>query len=164
MIDSSGTRIECDNQCPPRVLHADAMLLVRALSNLIRNSIDAMVEHGCTERVITLRARCGEVRVAEGRLEERIILSAEDTGPGIPAHVVSRMFNPFFTTRETGTGLGLAIVHRILDAHGGEVDVTQATGGGARVSLRLPPRAACSSETHAAVLETHTHTPARMAG
>jgi nitrogen-specific signal transduction histidine kinase len=48
------------------------------------------------------------------------------------------MFNPFFTTRSTGTGLGLAIVHRIVDAHGGHVNVGAGRRGGARVELCVP--------------------------
>ena len=50
-------------------------------------------------------------------------------GPGIPGEVRERMFNPFFTTRAEGTGLGLAIVHRIVDAHGGRLDVLDGEPG-----------------------------------
>ena len=69
-----------------------------------------------------------------------VVLQVADTGPGISDDVLDRMFNPFFTTRQTGTGLGLAIVHRIVDAHGGHVSVANRAGGGSVVELCLPPR------------------------
>jgi signal transduction histidine kinase len=76
-----------------------------------------------------------------------MVIAVEDRGPGIPAGVRSRMFNPFFTTRDAGTGLGLAIVHRIIDAHGGHVAVAEAEGGGARLELCLPARPPASALT-----------------
>ena len=58
----------------------------------------------------------------EGRLRARVDIT--DSGPGIPEHLLGRLFEPFYTTRATGTGLGLAVVKRFVDAHGGEVKVT----------------------------------------
>jgi signal transduction histidine kinase len=60
-----------------------------------------------------------------------------DSGPGVPAHLLDRIFNPFFTTKETGTGLGLAIVHRIVEAHDGTITVRNASGGGASFEMRI---------------------------
>jgi two-component system sensor histidine kinase PilS (NtrC family) len=65
-------------------------------------------------------------------------LSVEDDGPGIPAAELSRIFTPFFTTKAGGTGLGLAVVQRIVDAHGGSVEVDSGPGRGARFTIRLP--------------------------
>jgi two-component system sensor histidine kinase PilS (NtrC family) len=65
-------------------------------------------------------------------------LSVEDDGPGIPPAELSRIFTPFFTTKAEGTGLGLAVVQRIVDAHGGSVEVDSAPGRGARFTVRLP--------------------------
>lgn len=114
------------------LLDADRGLVIRALVNVVRNAIEAMVESGCRHRRITLGHRCaaGEPSVC--------ILTVADSGPGVPAEVIPRMFNPFFTTRQTGTGLGLAIVHRIVEAHGGRVSVRNMSEGGACVELRLP--------------------------
>jgi len=151
-------------------LYADENLVVQALTNLIRNSIEAITERGSTPPRIALCASFTRIRVARGRREPRITLAVEDNGPGVPPDVVKRMFNPFFTTREAGTGLGLAIVHRIIDAHGGEVDVKSLPGGGARMELRLPPRAAGGSRRDrtrkAARVETRPPSlpPVRMAG
>jgi signal transduction histidine kinase len=61
-----------------------------------------------------------------------------DTGPGIdPAHV-SRVFDPFFTTRDEGTGLGLAIVHAIVEAHHGRVEIETHAGRGSTFTFVLP--------------------------
>ena len=58
-----------------------------------------------------------------------------DHGPGIPAHILDRIFNPFFTTKDTGTGLGLAIVHRVVEAHDGTIIATNAEDGGAKFEI-----------------------------
>jgi signal transduction histidine kinase len=58
-----------------------------------------------------------------------------DNGPGIPPGAMDKIFNPFFTTKDTGTGLGLAMVHRVVEAHDGTILVTN--DGGARFELRM---------------------------
>lgn len=113
-------------------LQGDADLLHQALLNVVRNAVDAMSDHSVAERVLTL-----DVRVDEDAPTHAVI-SVADTGPGVPAEVVDRIFNPFFTTRSTGTGLGLAIVHRIIDAHGGTVAVAESSGSGAVFEIRVP--------------------------
>jgi signal transduction histidine kinase len=116
---------------PSLAIDADAVLLHQAILNLLRNAVDAMAHCACP-RVLSLDAR------AEDR---NILLTIRDTGPGIAEADIDRIFNPFFTTRNTGTGLGLAIVHRIVDAHGGAIAVHN--DGGAVFQLTLPasPRA-----------------------
>jgi len=88
----------------------------------------------------------GGHRLPRGGRAECIVLGVQDSGPGISPEVLERMFNPFFTTRRTGTGLGLAIVHRIVEAHGGHVAVSNRTAGGAVVELCLPPLTASPPE------------------
>lgn len=118
----------------------DACLMVQALSNVVRNAAEAIVEADAGGGRIVISAAREAVRGVGGELVPCLVIAVEDDGPGIPADVVERMFNPFFTTREAGTGLGLAIVHRIVDAHGGRMRVGRAAGGGARVELCLPVR------------------------
>lgn len=127
-----------DGPSPSEDLHLDVDrgLMVRALVNLVRNAVQAMHESGCSLRRVVLGASASQ---------SASMLTIQDTGPGVPEHVAARMFNPFFTTRETGTGLGLAIVHRIVEAHGGQVCVRTAPGGGARVQILLPPQPLRSS-------------------
>ena len=68
-------------------------------------------------------------------------LLVADSGPGVPDDLAGRIFAPFFTTKDPGrgTGLGLAIVQRIIEDHGGRVDVTRAREGGAAFTVTLPP-------------------------
>jgi signal transduction histidine kinase len=123
----------------PLALVCDAGLIVQCISNLIRNAAQAIDEAGCAERRVELSAARRRGRTPAGTLADRIVLGVRDTGPGVAPPVLERMFNPFFTTRRSGTGLGLAIVHRIVDAHGGHVAVTNSPAGGALVELCLPP-------------------------
>lgn len=109
------------------VVHADAEMLNQALSNLVRNALEAVSRSA--EAVVTLDAWSEEGQV---------VLEVRDTGPGIAESDVDRIFNPFFTTRSTGTGLGLAIVHRIVDAHGGSIAVHNGPSGGAVFRVFLP--------------------------
>lgn len=118
-------------------VRVDAGLVHQALVNVVRNACEAMAERARGERVLTLGVARRSVLGEDGR---RLVMSGlvvRDTGPGVPAEVRRRMFNPFFTTREAGTGLGLAIVHRIMDAHGGRVEIRDGSPG-AVVELLFP--------------------------
>ncbi|NUQ66794.1 MAG: GHKL domain-containing protein [Phycisphaerales bacterium] len=101
------------------LVRGDSALLAQALANVLRNAYEAMAE---TPRATPHRIEISafDRRDAQGAW---VVISVKDTGPGIGKDVVSRMFNPFFTTRASGTGLGLAIVHRIVESHAGRVVV-----------------------------------------
>lgn len=101
-------------------LAGDPGLLEQALINVVRNAAESMIEARGTTRGLGLFAETRRDAEAE---RNATVLSVRDLGLGVDPAVVERMFNPFFTTRETGTGLGLAIVHRIIDAHRGAVRV-----------------------------------------
>lgn len=119
-------------------LEVDAVLMGQALGNVIRNAVEAMVESNCSARRLQMTAARRKLRCPGGSSAMHTILAVQDTGPGIPAAVRDRIFNPFFTTRATGTGLGLAIVHRIVDAHRGHILIHDVESGGTRVELCLP--------------------------
>lgn len=119
------------------LLHVDVNLVTQALSNLVRNAIEAMTLLPEQAHQLCLAAQRKRVRCPDGEQRERVVIVIEDSGGGVPAEVLKRMFNPFFTTRKTGTGLGLAIVHRIVDAHGGHIAVRNCDGG-ARFEVCLP--------------------------
>lgn len=142
----------------PGSVCCDPSLGLQALLNVVENARQAMIgdgdcgagvdaEAGGRAGVVTLDCRRVTDRGSDGRARPGVALIVRDTGPGIDRGVLGRMFNPFFTTRNTGTGLGLAIVHRIVDAHGGSVvvrnniEIEQEAGQGARgvtVELRFP--------------------------
>ena len=97
--------------------------------NLLRNSIEALTEQPRGQR---------EIRVQTRWTEQTVQLIIEDNGPGVPADLVSRIFDPFCTTKATGTGLGLAISRTIAEAHRGKLSYDSSAAGGARFTLTLP--------------------------
>lgn len=112
----------------PRVA-ADQAQIWQALLNIVRNALEALVPAGRGR--VTLHA------VAEpGGRELRI--DVEDDGPGMPADVVSRIFDPFFSTKERGSGLGLPITHQVLTEHGGRIQCRSTPGEGTTFQLWLP--------------------------
>ena len=118
----------------------DRSLGLQALLNIVENARQASAQGrsdgGAQIEVFATPCR---VRVSPDRSVDGVAVGVRDSGPGIDPAVLERMFNPFFTTRETGTGLGLAIVHRIVDAHGGSVVVrNNEDAPGATVELRFP--------------------------
>jgi len=106
-------------------IQADPDQLRQVLINLIQNAADAMPKGGN----ITL-----ETRTLEGYLE----LSIKDTGEGIPKELLSKIFDPFVTTKSTGNGLGLAMVQTIIKAHHGSIQAESTPGTGTTFTLRLP--------------------------
>jgi signal transduction histidine kinase len=109
-------------------VRADARLLRQALVNLFLNAYQAMPRAGRLD----VRSSRG---VIDGRPCAEIVV--QDTGPGIAADIADKIFQPFFTTKATGTGLGLAVVRRILEGHGGTIDLGRVSPG-AEFRLRLP--------------------------
>lgn len=123
-------------------IHADAGSLRQLMLNLLLNAIYFTPEGGCI--TITTRLDAGP---ADPRLQNcplRVKVSIADTGSGIPADLIDRVFDPFFTTKPVGegTGLGLTISHRIVEQHGGIIDVESEAGKGAAFIITLPS-AAC---------------------
>jgi signal transduction histidine kinase len=110
----------------PAPARCDPEQVRRALLNLGKNALQALGEAG------------GELTLSCRREGDEVVLVCRDSGPGIAAGHLPRLFEPFFTTREQGTGLGLALVAETARAHGGTVEVDSAPGAGARFTLRLP--------------------------
>lgn len=141
--DTATDRTRVEARIEADAVFCDRSLGMQALLNVIENARQANEAAGVGGAVEVTAAPC-RVRTGGGATTPGVTLAVRDRGPGIDGAVLGRMFNPFFTTRETGTGLGLAIVHRIVDAHGGEVVVTNNGeidgGGGATVELRFPSR------------------------
>lgn len=139
------TGVALDQQfacCEDIEIDVDPALIHQAMVNILRNAIEAVGEHGAGYEpgIVRLGFDRRSVLGADGRRGAMASIIVRDNGPGIPEQVMPRMFNPFFTTRETGTGLGLSIVHRIIDAHGGRIHIRNNDTGerGATVQLLLP--------------------------
>jgi signal transduction histidine kinase len=115
--------LELDSHLPP--VEADRDQLKQAFYNVIRNSLQAMRSGGF-------------LRIRTGMDETHFFVSFTDTGGGISAENMGRIFQPYFSTKEGGTGLGLLIVRRIVRAHGGEVAIESAAGKGITLTIRLP--------------------------
>jgi two-component system, NtrC family, sensor histidine kinase HydH len=116
--------LTCDDE--PVLAHVDRGLLCTVFVNLFINSLDAMTGGG--KLAATVHERPG----AGAQME---IL---DTGPGIAAEILGRLFTPFASTKATGTGLGLSISRRIIEQHGGTITGGNRPEGGARFSISLP--------------------------
>ena len=108
------------------VIRADAIQLGQVVRNLVMNAAQSMLEGG----LLTIRSEWNASGMA--------VIHFEDTGIGIPAEDLERIFRPFVTTRPKGTGLGLPIVQKIVDHHGGRVEVRSKVGKGTCFIVWLP--------------------------
>jgi signal transduction histidine kinase len=112
---------------PP--LELDRELFKQALLNLLLNARQAMPQGG----ELTVQA------AKESAVQrQEVVLSLIDTGQGMSPDVLGRLFRPFFSTRPGGTGLGLATARKIIQAHGGTIDVQSEVGRGTKFTIRLP--------------------------
>jgi signal transduction histidine kinase len=128
--------IEASSQ-EPLMIDADEGQIRQVLLNLLLNALDAVSNGGLVE----VRARYESLGggVQNGKECGRVVsLEVLDDGRGLPADQVDRIFEPFFSTKETGLGLGLATCRRIIDLHGGEITATSRPGGGAHFQIHLP--------------------------
>ncbi len=125
---------------------ADPGLLAQAVSNVVRNAVEAMEGTAAGARTLRVEGLRSHRLSVDGRRQGVALLRVTDAGPGVPADAIEHLFNPFFTTRAEGTGLGLAIVHRIVDAHGGGVSIRNLARG-ACVEFVLPLDGPAASPT-----------------
>jgi len=105
----------------------DPVLMKQVILNILKNSIQILTEGG----VIS-------VKLQWDLLRNRVRINFEDNGPGIKQVNLTKIFNPFFTTRTKGTGLGLSMVKKIMDAHIGNVYVSSEEGEGTTFVIELP--------------------------
>lgn len=136
--------VEVETELAPAAVRGDRERLLQALGNLCRNGIEALGEANGRRR---LSVRCGAANGAA-------FLEVSDTGPGITAENLARLFEPFRTTKRAGTGLGLAIARGIVEAHGGRV--TAASEPGRETTFRVELAAAGPNGTSAQSTSTTT--------
>ena len=107
------------------MLRIDRTLIGRALTNVIENALHAMPGGG-------------RLTITAANELESVRLDVTDTGVGMDAESIQRIFEPYFSTKAIGTGLGLTIAKRNVEANGGEIAVTSQKGRGTKVALRFP--------------------------
>jgi signal transduction histidine kinase len=127
LLDEHAITVTLDDQAPGVTVAADRDQLFQAVLNLVLNAIEAMPQGGT-------------LTVVQRRSGAELVLAFDDTGPGVPADMVERVFNPFFTTKPKGTGLGLAKVYGVMESLGGGVECRNHPDGGAQFLLRFPLR------------------------
>ncbi|RPI97241.1 MAG: ATP-binding protein [Candidatus Aminicenantes bacterium] len=105
-------------------LSADRDLLAQAVLNILKNAVEASDE--------------APVRAAGRRSGGRVDIVIRDEGPGLPAEAAARVFEPFYTTKDKGMGIGLYLAKRIIEAHGGTIEVRSREGEGTEFRIDLP--------------------------
>ena len=123
--------VQVDADC---ALRGDAEKLRRVLINLIANALDALDGAGVQKPRI-------EVTAGENLAGTECWVRVRDNGPGIAPESLSKIFSPFYTSKERGTGLGLAISKKLVDAHGGSIEAQSSPGAGAEFTVAIPKRA-----------------------
>jgi signal transduction histidine kinase len=114
-------------------VYADPQKIKQVLINLIQNAGEAITDQG----VIKLRAETARRRLGP-KVVDVVVIEIEDNGKGIPPEVQKRLFDPFYTTKDTGTGLGLSIAARIVQSHGGILEYQSTPGVGTTFGVILP--------------------------
>jgi PAS domain S-box-containing protein len=127
LYESMGASIELNLEPTLPVILADASLLRQVLHNLVQNALDAMTG-----------VEGARMKIETSVIDAGVKLVVVDEGGGVRDGMLTRIFEPYVTTKPKGTGLGLAIVKKIIDEHGGAVSIANVKPRGARVEIILP--------------------------
>ena len=133
IIEQAGTDLSVRLAANDILIQADAEMIKQVFLNIILNAQQAMPDGGKLSIITRLAPK--SLLEPHEKIAEIIF---QDAGPGIPPGDISRIFDPFFSTRENGSGLGLAIVHNIVSEHNGSISVENAPAGGMIVNISLP--------------------------
>ena len=128
-FELSDLQVEHHSQFLP-LIEADPELLKEVLVNLLVNACEAMGPGG--------RLTVTEEEATAELIGRAVQVQVSDTGPGIAEALRDKVFEPFFSTKEDGTGLGLSIAQRIVDEHGGRLELRSPEGQGATFVITLP--------------------------
>jgi nitrogen fixation/metabolism regulation signal transduction histidine kinase len=118
----------------PRIA-GDSTLLRQVIHNLLQNAQDALAGHPEPK-----------VEVGTHLNSHAVYLTVTDNGAGFPEHLMTRLFEPYATTKAKGTGLGLAIVKKIVEEHHGKIQIENLKSGGAAIRIELPVFAATGEQ------------------
>ena len=120
-----GVQLDCALPAAPLVLIGHADRLKQALLNILINALEAMPDGG-------------ELAIRLEPVERAARISVRDTGPGIPAELLDRIYQMHFTSKSGGTGVGLYVARSVVESHGGVIDVHSAAGAGTLFTVTLP--------------------------
>jgi signal transduction histidine kinase len=121
-------RLELAPTLPPVL--GDRVQLQQVIINLVLNALQAMASVTDRRRVVLIRS--------QRRDDGRVVVAVADTGVGIEAKSMDKLFNAFFTTKPSGMGMGLSICRSIIEAHGGQISAANNPGPGATFQFTLP--------------------------
>jgi two-component system NtrC family sensor kinase len=139
-MKKNGIAVRHEMRADDASVEADQAQLKQVFLNVLLNSAQAMTGGGTI--TVSMADKPNGTAIESG---DSVRVTIADTGPGIPPEAMRRVFDPFYTTKETGTGLGLSITYGIVHGHGGDIDIASTTdpaGHGTRVTIRLPRKAA----------------------
>ena len=115
------------HEVPPIIARVDSGKIHQIIQNLVRNGLEASSYGGHVGLWIT------------NSTEHNVHIRVTDDGGGIPSDVLPRIFEPFYSTKETGTGMGMAIVHSLVTMHGGKIEIDTSSNG-TRFDVVVPQR------------------------
>jgi signal transduction histidine kinase len=136
-------QINCDAPDQPVMIDADPIQIRQVLLNLFINALDALPKGGTVSLQISVESDTQDKLLWPAHLQtsdnrQWLFMRLEDNGPGLPAKLGQRIFEPFVSTKETGIGLGLSICKRIVEAHGGVIVARNGPQIGAVFTVVLP--------------------------
>lgn len=136
--DGQGIRIDVEFDPDLPIIEGDPTQLRQVIHNLLANARDAATQdQPLADAVIHVRTKLTRSSFDDGEEHPAVRLSVSDNGQGFAPQVLNRVFEPYVTTKASGTGLGLAIVKKIIEEHGGRIDISNRREGGARISILL---------------------------
>ncbi|WP_165822329.1 ATP-binding protein [Paenibacillus montanisoli] len=124
-IERKGHHLSVDYPEHPLYVIVDKDKIVQVLVNLFKNSIDAMED-------------LGQIGIKVYGMDTQVFIELSDTGSGMSEDTREKLFEPFYTTKGHGTGLGLSISHKIIQDHGGQMEVTETSAAGTVFTIMLP--------------------------
>lgn len=137
------------------LIEGDPTQLRQIIHNLLTNATDAL-EQDENQANPCIVVRTSLTRADNKNAQSAVRLVVSDNGPGFDEAILARVFEPYITTKSTGTGLGLAIVKKIIEEHGGKIDIANRQEGGARISI-LFARLANTAQTLQSTSEGSDH-------
>lgn len=136
--DGNSVRIQADFQAGLPDIEGDTTQLRQVIHNLLANARDAATQGQALDQAcISVQTKHMPEQAGDPLSRPAVRLTVSDNGPGFSPQVLARVFEPYVTTKASGTGLGLAIVKKIVEEHGGRIDIANQREGGARISILL---------------------------